>query len=266
MLLKNKLITWTATIAVFTVWTLYSPVLFILINLILTGIGLPFPIVHLILMILPQILLLEIVIKLLFILLVFPPLRFIPTQADLWPQIDRYALTGYTSELEQLGFTQVIDYALPGTNGMARLFAHPQNFCFAEVFQVNNLPMRCSISSRLSNNWQLGVVNLSTHSAISVAFLQQPRKLVRLIDNASGNLLLRSILDWREEVSSELGVELIRDISGDTYFEQQRRNRTETKRLMYGKSITWGLMKMLWFSLNPKSEWLGDYSKFRVRR
>lgn len=253
-------------IVFFTSWTLYSPFLFMLISLILTKIGLPVSIVRSIMIVLPQILGLEIVVKLLFILFAFRPLKFIPTQTNLWHQLDQDALTGYTSELEQLGFNQLIDYTIPGMNGMARLFAHPKEFCFAEVFQVNALPMCCSISSNLSNNWQLGVTNLSTNSPISFAFLTQPQRLVKIINNTSANLLFRSMLDWREEVSSNLGVEVIQDISTDIYFEQQRRNRKETKRLMYRRSITWGVMKMFWFSFNPKFEWLGDYSKFRVGR
>jgi hypothetical protein len=32
------------------------------------------------------------------------------------------------------------------------------------------------------------------------------------------------------------------------------------------KSIIWGLLEMLWFSQNPKSEWLGKYARFQVSK
>jgi len=62
-----------------------------------------------------------------------PPLKFVSTQAELWQNLNQNELIRYTSELEQLGFVHLTDYTSPSTQGMARLCAHPQKFCFAEV-------------------------------------------------------------------------------------------------------------------------------------
>lgn len=264
---KNKLITWTAFITVFIIWNFRGHSISSLIYLSLTKIGFPVPIVHSILLVLPLILLLEIVTKLLF-LQAMSPLKFVSTQPELWPNLNQDELTHYTSELEQLGFLHLTDYTSPSIQGMARLFAHPQRFCFAEVGQVGNLPMFCSISCRLEKQWVLGVTNISSNpnlSAISYAFLRQPHNLVKRFENASANLLLQSLLDWREQVSSDLGLELVQDVKAETYFEIERSKRIKQRRFLLRKSIIWGLLEMLWFSLNPKSEWLGDYSKFKVK-
>ncbi|HBE21306.1 MAG TPA: hypothetical protein DEG17_04570 [Cyanobacteria bacterium UBA11149] len=242
---KNKIVTWTAIIIVFIIWNLFRDSVSFWIYLSLTKIGLPMPIIQLILVVLPPILLLEIIIKLLFWQIAMPPLKFVSTQAESWQNLNQYELACYTSILEELGFVQLTDYTSPSIPGMARLFAHPQRFCFAEVGQVNKLPMFCSISCHLEKDWLLAVTNMSFDRilyAISYAFMRQPRNLVKRFENESVNLLLQSLLDWRTEVSSDLGLELIQDMRAETYFEKERNKRIEQRRSLLRKSITWGLL------------------------
>ncbi|MBE9041403.1 hypothetical protein IQ235_11480 [Oscillatoriales cyanobacterium LEGE 11467] len=268
-MLKNKLVRWAVMITAFIAWNSFGYSISSWIYSILTKIDVPASIALRILSILPLIILLEVFAKFLFLETAMPPLKFVATRAESWSFLNRDELNRYTSELEQLGFIQLTDYTSPSIQGMARLFAHPQKFCFAEVGQTSNSPMLCSISCSLEMRWSLAVTNISSSSyvsAISYAFLRQPRNLVKQMGNASVNLLLQSLIDGRDRASNDLGLELIRDIKTETYFEKERSKRMEQRRSMLRKSITWGVLEMLWFSLRPKSEWLGDYSKFTVKR
>ncbi len=266
---KTKLITWIVTIATIVTWNSVSVAIFHWLNAVLVKIGLPRPIVELILLVLPLILLLEIVTKLLFVLLAVPPLKITQVPASSWSDEHQNELQLYTSKLERIGFIRLTDYTIPATaNCTARLFAHPQKFCFAEVGKIGSLPMFCSVSCQLEKRWLLSVTNLSQTakpSAISYAFLRKPRNLSKRIENASVDSLFPLLLDWREQVSDDLNVQLLVDVSAEMYFEIQRKMRLESRRRLLRKSITWGLLEMCLFSLNPKSEWMGEYSKFKVR-
>lgn len=58
-----------------------------------------------------------------------------------------------------------------------------------------------------------------------------------------------------------MNVSIIRDMRAENYFEKERQKRLQQRKSLIRKSITWALLEMLLFYLNPKSEWLGDYSK-----
>jgi hypothetical protein len=266
---KTNLILWTVSFTVFTLWNLFGPTVSSWIYLSLSKIGFPLPVVLLILFVLPSIVLLEIIAKFLFSQM--PTSKFVATQAESWHDLNQSELTRYTSELEQLGFVKLNDYTISSSpsKAMIRLFAHPQKFCFAEVAQSSNLPMFCGISCHLEKKWSLAVTNTSSSSkvfAFSYAFFRQPRSLVKQFDHASAELLFKSLLEWREQVSSDLGLELIQDVSAETYFEKEHINAIQRRRSLLRKSVTWTLLEALLFSLSPKSEWLGDYSKFKVKR
>ncbi|MDJ0703880.1 MAG: hypothetical protein QNJ46_11425 [Leptolyngbyaceae cyanobacterium MO_188.B28] len=241
-----------------------------LIHLTLTSIGFPAPLIQLILFALPLILLLEVVVKLLLFQMGITPVKFVSTQPESWPNLDKDELIRYTFELEQLGFAQLTDFTgISSSQGMSRLFSHPQKFCLAEVGQVDNFPMFCSIFCYLEEDWFLAVTNMfpkPSLSAISYAFLRRPRNLHKQFENASVNSLLQSLLVWREEVMNDLDLRLIQDVKAETYFEKQRNDRIAQRRSLLRKSITLTLLEVLWFYLNPRSEWLGDYSKLKVKR
>ena len=264
---KNKIITWTTLVVPVIAWIFFEPYVSSWIYYSLTNIGVPVPIVRLIWMTFPIIvlwvLLCEVATKFL-LWKALTPWKYISTQTEAWPELDQDELSRYTSELERLGFVRLTDYTFPSSKSMARLFAHPEKFCFAEVGQFSKFPMFCSISCALEKHWVLGVTNMSpslTMSAISYAFLRQPRLLIKKIANGNVNLMLDSLLDWRDRVSNDLGLDLIQDMNAETYFNRDRNIAISRRRSLLSKSIIWGLLEMLWFYLNPKSEWLGDYSK-----
>jgi hypothetical protein len=265
--IKTYLITWVAIILAQGVWSSIGKPISSWIYWSLTSIGCPIPLVQLILVILPIFLLLEIVVKIL-LLQSAPPQKFIFTQAELWPHINQDELNRCTFELEQLGFVRLTDYTLSSSArpSLARLFSHPDKFCFVEVFQVGNFSMVCSISCLLEKNWSLAVVNRSVLSSISYAFFRHPRKLFKKIENVPINIMFHSLLEWREQVCRDLNLESIQDVRSETYFEKQNSNRIDRKNTLLRKSVTLALLEMCWFSFNPKSEWLGDYSKLKAKR
>jgi hypothetical protein len=267
---KTKLITWIVTISTIVTWNSIGGSIFHWLNGILVKVGLPTPIVNLILLLLPLILFVEIVTKLLFITLALPTVKFTQVTASSWSSEDRDELQFYTLELEQIGFVRLTDYTISDSSRqcIARLFAHPQQFCFAEIGRVDGLPMFCTVSCQLEKRWLLSVTNLSATtkpSAISYAFLRKPRNLSKRIENASIDLMYRALLDWREQVYDDLCVRPIEDVSTEMNFDIQHKIRIETRNRLLRKSIIWGIIEMWLFGLNPQSEWMGEYSKYKVR-
>lgn len=171
---KNQIITWTTPVTAFIAWNFFGSYVSSWIYYSLTNIGVPIPIVRLIMMALPIILLWEVLAKFLLWQSIAPS-KFVSTQAEAWSELNQDELNRYTSELERLGFVRLTDYTFPSSQSMARLFAHPQQYCFAEVGQVSKFPMFCSISCALEKDWCLTVSNISSNrrlSAISYAFFE----------------------------------------------------------------------------------------------
>ena len=52
-------------------------------------------------------------------------------------------LNYYDSEFKILGFIKLSDYTAPSIPGVAKLFAHPEHYCFAEVTFLENTPVFC---------------------------------------------------------------------------------------------------------------------------
>jgi hypothetical protein len=262
-MLKNKIKIWATTIVAVMGWNIISPFIFFWISGILYRVGLSPLIVEPILIMLPVVLFLEVFIKLLLIPSL-PHLKFIPARPESFRNLNKNRLDVYTAELEALGFVHLTDYTIPSLQGMARLFAHPQEYCFAEIGQVNSLPMFCSISCQLENQWILATTN-SRFSATGYAFLRQPRNLVKQVNSDSTDVLLQSLLEWRDQVSTDLNLGIIQDVEEKTYFDIQTRNRSNQRSSFLTSSITVKLVEMLKFSLHPKSEWLGDYTMLKLR-
>jgi hypothetical protein len=262
---KIKLVTFIVVFIASFAWSLVGHSISGWLYVNLVNLGCPLAIVQIVLFFLPLVLLVEILTKVLLLRSV-SPMKFTPTQAEEWQHLNLEELALYTSELEQLGFVQLMDYTvMPSSHPLvARLFAHPEKYYFAEVGKVGDLPMSCSIACRLENQWSLGVVDRTFTpmlSAISYAFLRQPRSLVKTFDRVSVTSLLQSLLNWQAEVSSSLDSAVIRDIQAETYFESVQLKRTAQRRTMLCKSVTWSLLEMFWVLLHPRSEWLGDYRR-----
>ncbi len=199
------------------------------------------------------------------------PFKLIALGPEQFKHLGRETLDRHTAELEQLGFVQLIDYTslLPiGTVPAIRLFGHPEQFCFATVSDTKKQPM-CCVSSRLEQDWELSVIRTSPRMVGSslYGFHSQPRKLFKILDQASPSTMLQTLLEWRSAVTSNLSTEVMANIQVEGYFENEQKKRIKhLKTIVFRKSITWCILKMFWAMLKPQTEWLGDYKKYQGKR
>jgi hypothetical protein len=242
----------------------------------LGGAGVPRPLaivgVSLLQMILAMILAWDVVTRWGLWLFGMKPLKFITAGPEQFKHLDQEHLDRQTTELEQLGFVQLMDYtnsAPIGSTALAtRLFAHPEQSCFATVGGTKQYPT-CSISSFLEQDWELSVIRASPRMVGSGlhGFHCLPRKLFKILDQASPSTMFQTLLEWRSTVTSDLGIAPVRDIQADAFFGNiQKTWSKQLKTLVFKKSITWCNLKMFWAMLIPQTEWLGDYKKYQGNR
>jgi hypothetical protein len=270
-------IIWAAFIgwAAFSIWFLFSHSNFIYLEIILNAIGLSNSIIQLIFVAIRWLMLLyilEILAKFFIVEKYMPPLKplkFTSTQVKSWHGLDCTEVNHYTSELEQLGFIHLTDYSYTSIQGMARLFAHPQKYYFAEIGQISGLPTFCSTSCRLEQHWSLTVANNPASNKLNpvwYAFMRQPRALVKHIKNAPASTLLEALTEWQQQISIDLRTKIISDVTVEAYFKSERQKEMQQTASLVRKSVIWGLIEIILCSLNSKSEWLGDYAKLKQKR
>ena len=215
--------------------------------------------------ILGLILLLEVVAKCLLFKAV-PPFVVQKTNLDahrhLNLDLDRFH--AYCGNLEAIGFKKITDYTSPAIQGMARLFYFPQDNCYAEVGMLAGNPVFCSIVSGLERGWFVAATNNNPSTsikAISCVFLGLPHTIYKIFDEEPKQLL-ESFLAWQSEIKHGLKVETIAIADPEMYFTWEANKRTKQRQRLMSKSIIVSLVKMFLFSLQPKSEWLGEYPKY----
>ncbi len=230
----------------------------------------PRPAIAFLVALLPLIVLFEVVAKLLFMIAIPDRYRHEPTQLETVPSIDSDSLNAYTRSLEALGFTKLGDYkGIESSSDVSRLFTHAEYHCFAEVSElIGQLPMNCLIVSALEQNWRLVTTDRqkSLTSATAYAFFRQPHVLSVYESGAEPQQLLRSHLALRQQMMTDLHLQILPDLSAQAFLDLIQRDRTQQKQRLWRKSVLFGLVEMLLFSLNPKDEWLGEYADLAARR
>lgn len=201
--------------------------------------------------------------------------NFLPTVPDEFPTLEIYKLNQYTESLTDLGFVHLIDYTLEPKGrdsqklGFCRLFYHPQESCFADVFQTclphqDPLPMFCSLVTFIEQDWTLATTN---SEPISFSQLWRcPRSLWTYIKQGQPEELLRSHLSQRREILNNLGLRIIPESSEGFYFAQQQLADQKRKQRVQKRNIILGLIDITRFENNPESQWLGDYPTMAARR
>ncbi len=232
----------------------------------LTSLAIPFYLQVIMMLGISNIVLLEVVCRFFFLQSLRAP-SFSPSQLTDWPKLNSDAFSYYTKELEGLGFKFLGDYSSPTVKGMIRLFIHQEHYCMAEVGQIENHPIQCYLVSWLDDGWSLAVSNSQAsfkQSSVAYAFFRLPRNLRIRIKGAEPYHLLELFQEWRGKVLNDLRISYQRELSVETYFSKERENFSKYgQRLLYS-SLTWRLIEMYLFRLNPKMIWLGEYSKFRT--
>lgn len=185
---------------------------------------------------------------------------------------DQLWLYQQTSILESLGFKKLIDFELEGSSnpGLARLFIHPQQYCWVEVSQIRatsgemsgEIITQTAISSILDEEWTISNVNRAPFSFEGISYIwRHPRKLRMFLPNISLAEMFENHLRFRQKMLTDLGITLSTDLSWNAYQEAQQRYLDHMKRSLQRKPLLVSMIEATQFELNPKSEWLGDYRK-----
>ena len=240
-----------------------SVIVFSLVPMLLFSLGVPASVANAI----AWILLLEVVLKSILLKVVPPFVAEITSLSAQKLNLDRQLFDYYCSELEAIGFQELVDYTSPNVKGMARLYCHREHNCYAEVGLLSGFSAYCSLVCGFERGWFFAATtnNPSTNiKAISFAFLSLPKTVCKIF-NEEPRMLLKSFLSWQEKIKHNLSVEIIAITDEQMYFAWERAKRQQQRRRLMRKSITVCLIKLLLFHLNPKSEWLGDYQQISAR-
>ena len=195
--------------------------------------------------------------------------RCSPTHIEQFPGLDLDSLYRYNDILKPLGFIQVVDYRSETGTGFARVFAHPQHYCFADVFQVlpagkQPLPMVCTIHSYLENDWKI-VTTVVQPDGLNYMW-RSNKTLWTYYKSANPAELFQIHLERRQKIIENLGLEILTDLSWEFYFIQEQKASIKRRENFARKNIVIALIEATRFEMNPVSEWLGDYPKLAARR
>jgi hypothetical protein len=196
------------------------------------------------------------------------PVEYKSADISGWLTANLPELNRYTAELEQLGFVSLGDHAFTESSVMMRVFVHPQEFCFVEVGQLNDLPIICNFICYLEQNWSLAITNraaMPQADATWYAFLRRPNNLGKRMENASPQQLLTDLISWRQQLTTELCLQPIQETSINMHFQREAVKRSAQRKALISKSIIWCCFEKQWRSWYPQSEWLGDYPKLKAR-
>lgn len=190
-----------------------------------------------------------------------------------YPQLDLIWLYQQTSILESLGFTQISDHDIEPGNNFSRCFVHPEYYCFAEIRQIFKatgevVAQNFALFSILQADWVIAEINREVNSGDSIAYIwQHPQHIRRYHSNLEVDKLLQSHLQFRQKIMDDLGINLSTDISWNAFKKQEQQAIIYRKQAIRQKKLLLAMLEATLFELNPKSEWLGAYSKaakFRV--
>lgn len=210
----------------------------------------------------------EVVLKILWLRNYKKPV-FILSQPQNHDFLDLEKFNSYTIDLEKLGFVQLMDCSLASapTQVMGRFLVHPQEYCFAEIYQIKNMPVFYSISSHLEQNWSL-IVSIAQPNATSYVFSSQSKNLIKHINDinaTSPSILFDILLQWRPKILSKLDINCIQDTSAECHIRWQEQMIQAKKNTLLKKSMILSLIEIIRFNSNPKTEWLGEYKKLRKK-
>jgi hypothetical protein len=183
-------------------------------------------------------------------------------------QLNPDSFTIYTYDLKKLGFIFLGDYTATNFRGTLRLFSNPEHACFSEVVELKGQHTFCTISCELESDWAMAVTNCeltSEESASRYAFKRLPRKMIRSTLKVPAEVLLKTFLDWRSQLTQDLSIQPLQDTSLEMYFSQRHKWDRKMLRQMWFTSITWKIFEYGSYGFKPQTDWLGDYPKVKAR-
>ncbi|MBW4565853.1 MAG: hypothetical protein KME32_33180 [Mojavia pulchra JT2-VF2] len=188
-----------------------------------------------------------------------------------YPQLDLNWLQQQTTILESLGFVQLMDYNVDPGNGFARCFAHPQQYCFAEIGQIftlkeDKLAKNCTFHSSLSQDWSLTAINREVNQLDGIAYIWRHPQAVRTYhSNINVDELLQAHLILRQQILTDVGISVSNDVSWSAYRSLGQQATIFRKQTLRRKNLLLAMLEATLFEMKPKSEWLGDYPKAAKR-
>jgi hypothetical protein len=225
-----------------------------------------------------------------FSLIVFPLIWFLPylksqmlqAMPDEWqfkvgviadyPQLDLAWLQQQTNDLESLGFVQLMDCKVEVGTGFTRCFAHPQQYCFAEIGQYwpetgeKNI-YHCTIFSLLDRDWAIGEINREVNQNDGIAYIWRHPKHIRTYHpNINLDNFFQLHLRLRQQVITDLGITLLTDVSWTEFRNFLQQMTVFQKQTFSRKPLLLAMLEATFFEMNPKSQWLGDYPKEAAKR
>jgi hypothetical protein len=196
-----------------------------------------------------------------------------------YERLDLQKLEDYSQAIYSLGFMHLGDIALVPEaeghgSGVARITYHPEHSCFAEIAQNfsptdpnQDISMRCVFGSLMDKDWILSTSNIADLNGL-VYMMHRPKNLWQRfpeygIDAISD--LLSKHFELRQEICNTLNLEVQTNLSIESYILHEENEGVSRHKIMEKKRILFALIEAYLFELNPKSEWLGDYTKFAAK-
>lgn len=194
-------------------------------------------------------------------------LEFGQAYPDQYPGLDRVSLERWTEKLQDLGFEWSQDFRPvnppPGwPPGMARLFVHKQQRCYAEIGQVfppGRPPLVwCSVTSYLDDGWSLSTSNLSG-SDPSLFALRRPRELWSRHPGAEPDQLYYVHMDFRYRLASDFALG-VPEVSPAAYQAQQQKTLEGRRALVEGMTDAQLVAEHRSAQAQPAMQWWGEWA------
>ena len=188
--------------------------------------------------------------------------------------LDQEELKQLTEEFERLGFVRALDYRLkladqPGLQSFGRAMVQPASFCSGEIMATQKQldakePLIFGLTSHLEKDWRIGSIN---RSASKVDYFQRLPKSIRLMRRgATPEQLLRRHIELRGQVSTDLGLQVLTDLSLETKFRLTQELLAERRETLLKCDILAEMADARSVAEQEEWEWLGDYPLEKVRR
>jgi hypothetical protein len=192
-------------------------------------------------------------------------LEFVETAPEAFPRLDQNTLMSYSDGLEALGFVRAIDYCvltdtMPKAKGFARLFVHPFEHCIAEIAQVfpENMTaeMRCTLGSLMEGGGGISTTDREPYALMYI--WRRPNYLWSCHKAMSLRELWAEHVRRRHIVARRLGVNLVKYLSAQQYFEHERQALAARKAVLLAKNDKTIQAEMQEFQNTPINEWCGE--------
>jgi hypothetical protein len=192
------------------------------------------------------------------------PLIFSPTSPSAFLGLKVDLLDKYTTELESIGFTQLADRGIFSLtpNTFIRILVNSEQHCFAIVSQTTSGAMRCWLRSFLTDNWSLANLNYRSdtyRSCTAQIWSRHPRQLWMSQPDLKLARILETHLQRRQQLVRDLQIEIIQDLTVETYLDFEQMAMSRYHQNMKRKWIVVGMIEAVWLFFHSKTEWMGEY-------